>query len=113
MANLPLSKPELAARWGIDLRMLYRYLNASATPTIEVFGKLAGVPELELTLGGKRLKPTDLITARRPQGGGPVQLDLDFDEEVVLRVGEREIAISVSRKPDGKVFLSVGVAQPA
>ena len=107
------SKAEFARRWKINPQMLYRYLNGTATPSTEVLAKLVRVPDLAIPFAQRVLRLEDFPLKSTPPKGMEVQLDLDFDQPLNLRLGGQSLTVAVVRRPNGRLEVTLGVTSAA
>lgn len=107
------SKTDFARRWKISRVMLHRYLKGIATPSWETLTKLVDVPGLDMRPAGKRLKPEDFPHKPVVVGTPAVQLALDFDEPLTVRLGPQDLTVSVVRKPDARIEIRLDLNSAA
>jgi hypothetical protein len=107
------SKAGFARRWEINQHMLYRYLKATATPSTEVLAKLVRVPGLELPFAGRILKPQDVPLRPRKNKGTDLQLDLDFDQPLTVKMGDQDLTVAVVRRPNGRLEIRLDMTPAA
>jgi len=107
------SKAAFARRWKISRPMLHRYLKGDATPSGEALGKLVRVPGLALALAGKPLKPEDFPQKPVQVETPAVQLALDFDEPLTVRLGPQDLTVAVVRKPNARIEIRLDLNSAA
>jgi hypothetical protein len=93
--------------------MLYRYLNASATPSTEVLARLVRVPGLKLPFAGRILMPQDIPLKSQKGHKIDLQLELDFDQPLTVRLGDRDLSVAVVRRPHGRLEIRLDVSSAA
>ena len=108
-----ISKPQFARQWEINLRMLYRYLNGSATPSTEALWKLVRVPGLELPFAGRILTPQDIPLKPSKGKRTDLQFELDFNKPLNVRVGDQDLSVAVVRRPNGRLEIRLDVTSAA